>query len=292
MIVVKLMGGLGNQMFQYAAGRSLAQRTGSKLFMDLSWFDIAYTTDTIREYELDCFGLPNSFKSVNSLTLIEKFEPTLKSRLYKVTKGLRKPYAIHFIEKDQTYNKAFESLEGNVYLDGWWQSQKYFKDIRSQLLKDFTNKKDPQGQNVDWLKSIQSSNSISLHVRRGDYANNKNTKSYHGLIGLDYYKAASSKIAKKVKDPHFFVFSDEPEWCKKNLKLDFPTTYISGNKDGSEDLRLMKNCKHNIIANSSFSWWGAWLNRHPDKMVIAPKRWFSDPKANATDIVPAEWVRL
>ena len=153
--------------------------------------------------------------------------------------------------------------------------------------------KEPQGMNKDLLEQITSdASSVSVHVRRGDYVSNKNAAKFHGLTGVDYYKAVVKEMAKRVKNPKLYIFSDDPEWCKQNLKFTQLTTYISHNTDGSEDMRLMKACKHNIIANSSFSWWGAWLNENPNKIVIAPKQWFSHSESNTKDVIPDSWQKL
>lgn len=292
MIVVKLMGGLGNQMFQHAAGRSLAKKNDSKLFMDLSWFKMAANVDTPRTYELGCYQLPEKFIKPNKYTLIEKYEPSLKSRVYRLTKGLAQPYVMHYLEKGHQFNKDFFDQGSNTYLEGFWQSEKYFKDIRNELLEDFSYKKEPSEKNKQYISDINASNSIALHIRRGDYAANKSTKAFHGLVGLEYYNEAVSRLSKQIEDPTFFIFSDEPEWCQKNLKLNYPSVYVNHNKDGAEDMRLMRHCKNNIIANSSFSWWGAWLNNNPDKIVIAPKQWFADGSINTSDVIPREWIKL
>lgn len=291
MIIARLKGGLGNQMLQYAAGLSLAHRLGSKFFIDLSWFDYAKDIDAPRHYELACFNLSAQPIRPSRFALTRPGN-SLKISAYKYTKGLIKPRVGHFIEKNDRFDKEFFKLPDNTLIEGFFADERYFKDTRDLLLADFSFKNPPSGQNKRRLAEIEKTDSVSIHVRRGDYANIKATRDFHGLLGTEYYKNAINNITKKVKSPHFFIFSDEPAWCKKNLKPQFPTTYISGNKAGFEDLRLMQNCKHNIIANSSFSWWGAWLNQNPDKMVIAPKKWFRDPSMDAAEIVPKNWIRL
>ncbi len=291
MIVTTLKGGLGNQMFQYASARRLALRHKTKLFMDLSWFYEASQVDTHRFYELDCFKLDQKFKKRPSFVVAEP-DPSLKVRAYKYTKGLVKPRLQPYIEKTHQFDKAVLDLPNNVYLDGYWQNEKYFIDIRDRLLEDFDFKQSPSRKNQLLIEQIGNSNAVSLHVRRGDYAADKATNAFHGLVELDYYQKAIELMSKKLKQPHFFVFSDEPAWCKKNLKLGFPTTYVSGNKSGFEDMRLMTHCAHHITANSSFSWWGAWLNPKADKIVIAPKRWFNDPSMGKAEIVPESWIKL
>lgn len=291
MIITRVKGGLGNQMFHYAAGRSLAHRLDTKLTMDLSWFSMIENIDTPRHYELGCFNIKENFIKPGRFALVESRD-NLKVQLYNYTKGLYKPRFSHFIEGGHTFNEDFLELKGNVCIEGWWQTEKYFKDIRPILLKEFSYKKTLSAKNQQILEQINTTSSVSLHVRRGDYAQNKHAKAFHGLMGLDYYEAAVKRVAKKVKEPHFFVFSDDPAWCKKNLKLGYPATYVSGNHDGSEDMRLMRECKHNILANSTFSWWGAWLNDNPDKIVIAPKKWFANSTVGTTDVIPKDWVQI
>lgn len=291
MIVTVLKGGLGNQMFCYAAARRLAHKRGTKLFMDLSWFELADQVDTKRVYELDCFNLEQKFIKRSDF-VIANSDSSLKIKAYRLTKGLLKPRLNPYIEKTHEFDKQVLNLPDNTFLEGFWQNENYFKDIRKILLSDFYLNNSPTDKNNEALKQISDTTAISLHIRRGDYAANKETNAFHGLMGVDYYKKAVEIIAKKVNDPHFFVFSDEPAWCKKNLKLSFPATYISGNKAGYEDLRLMISCRHHITANSSFSWWGAWLDPRTDKIVISPKRWFSDPAMVKAEIVPDQWIKI
>ncbi len=295
MIVVLLKGGLGNQMFQYAAGRRLAHKRNTSLALDLSWFENAeQQPGSVRTYELGDFNVKERFIN-HSAFVLARPEAGLKIKVYKYTKGLFKPRLTPYIKPDDEYrfDERVLNLPNNTFLEGFWQGPRYFENIRDLLLKDFSYKKPPVGKNKELADKIAKVDSISVHVRRGDYANNKYFKGFHGLTELDYYQRAIDKLAGGVKQPHFFVFSDEPKWCEKNLKINFPVTYVSHNKSGSEDLRLMMNCQHNIIANSSFSWWGAWLNQNPNKIVIAPKRWFLNKKANAEiDILPKEWLRI
>lgn len=278
MTIVKLIGGLGNQMFQYAAARALAERNNTNVVLDLSWFNQDFNVDTTpRHYELSCFGL-DKFTS--------KYKGTTRG---KIQRSLAKKYT----EPHFHYDPNFKHLPKNTVLSGYFQSEKYFSDIRGILLEDFSWVKEPKSKNKNLLKQIKSDlSSVSVHVRRGDYVSNENAAKFHGLTGLDYYKAVVKEMAKRVKNPKLYIFSDDPEWCKQNLKFTQLTTYISHNTDGSEDMRLMKACKHNIIANSSFSWWGAWLNENPNKIVIAPKQWFSHPESNTKDVIPDSWQKL
>ena len=168
-------------------------------------------------------------------------------------------------------------------------------DIKDVIKKEFTPLKKPSGKNAEWLKIATNTDSIGVHVRRGDYVSNKHANAHHGLASIDYYNAAAIYCSTYLKNPHFLVFSDDIAWCKQNLKFGDNVTYIEGNTgpEAFEDIRIMSACKHNIIANSSFSWWGAWLNNNKDKIVIAPRIWFQDEKANReTEIIPSDWIRM
>lgn len=275
MVITKLYGGLGNQMFQYAAGAALAKRLKTNLYMDLGWFDAIKGNSEVtqRVYELDGFNIKP--KGINAKD--------------KISARLRPPKV--FKEGALDYNADFEALQGNIILDGYWQSHKYFEDYRDLILDTFKFPAKTSANNKRLLKAINASQSISVHIRRGDY-NTKAGRSYHGLISLTYYKKAIGLIQKTVDNPVLFVFSDEIEWCKKNIKFELPTTFIDSNgpNSGVEDMRLMSACKHNIIANSSFSWWAAWLNQNDEKQVYAPKTWFKAVKANLDDRVPSDWL--
>ncbi len=294
MIIVKLKGGLGNQMFQYAAARRLAAHNNTKLFIDKQWFEEnKYNVTAPRVYELDCFGFPQKFKIPSQYALISDRSKSLKTKVYNFTKGKLKPRIQRYLENEVTFLPEVLKLPDNTLLEGFWLSEKYFKDIRQTILKEFEFKYPPAGQNRKLLAEIRKNDeAVSIHVRRGDYVSDKSTNDKHGIVGLDYYKSAVKQLRSTLKKPHFFVFSDEPEWCKQNLKLGSDTTFVAHNSAGSEDLRLMKNCRHHIIANSTFSWWGAWLNPNDVKIVIAPKYWFTDSTMDFKDVVPKEWQKL
>ena len=184
--------------------------------------------------------------------------------------------------------------EGNVYLEGFWHSEKYFKDIENVIRQEFTIRDEPDALNKEMANKIMACEPVSIHIRRGDYVSDKKTNEFHGTCSLEYYNDAIGIITKEIKAPHFFVFSDDPVWVQDNLKLKFSTTYLvyNGAEKAYEDLRLMSLCKHHIIANSSFSWWGAWLSGNPYKIVIAPKKWFNDETIDTSDLIPDEWFRI
>lgn len=285
MVIAKLIGGLGNQMFQYALGRRLSVKLSSNLKLDTSGFQIY----KLHDYGMHCFDLENftntCIKPSNS-PLYRKINRFLPSKFHFGYK--------HVLENCFSFDKQILKLRGDLYLDGYWQSEKYFREIRSTLLSDFTIKYTQDTQNLETSSKIKSCQAISLHIRRGDYVNNAQTLEKHGVCDLDYYYRAIAYVGERISDPSFFIFSDDPDWAKENLKIDYPMTFISNNDASKnyEDLRLMSQCIHNIIANSSFSWWGAWLNENPNKIVIAPKRWFNDSSVNTTDLIPETWLSL
>lgn len=287
MIVTRLLGGLGNQMFQYASAYAVAKHNNTDLAIDASWFVLSNSVVTPFKYELGCFTIRYELIEHDSYVPVDTIRYGLRSRL-----GIGKRQLLDYKEKGLPFEPNVFKAGPDLVMDGYWQSEQYFLNIQDDIRSEFTFKEIPSGQNKEFSDSILATNAVSVHVRRGDYANHAQTNSVHGLMGLDYYKKAIDSISKRVKNPHFFVFSDEPEWCQENLSIDQPHTYISGNKEGRYDMQLMTLCKHHIIANSSFSWWGAWLNPNKDKIIIAPKKWFNDTALNAKDLVPGSWERI
>ena len=197
-------------------------------------------------------------------------------------------------EKFFQFDESILEAPNNVILDGYWQSEKYFSNISDILRRELVIKYQQDSQSYKFSQLIQNTQSISVHIRRMDYIQNKKTNDIHGTCSEEYYFRAILYIVEKVNNPHFFLFSDDPEWARHKLKLNFPTTIVDCN-DASrnyEDLRLMSSCKHNIIANSTFSWWGAWLNANSKRIIIAPREWFKDTTRNTKDLIPNSWVKL
>jgi hypothetical protein len=223
--------------------------------------------------------------------------PASKSQALKRRLGFWPPVPDQLTQINEQgfpFDPAILKAPDNSYLVGYWQTEKYFNSVRPQLLRDFSFKAKPNAKNTATAKQITSTNAVSLHVRRGDYASDATTNQFHGLSPLEYYRRAIELVAGKVKAPHFFVFSDDPQWCKDNLATGHPTTYVTNNdgNTGHEDMRLMVQCQHHIIANSSFSWWGAWLDEKPKPIVVAPERWFNDPAVDTKDIYAKGWIKL
>lgn len=294
MVISRIIGGLGNQMFQYASGRALAIRLNTELYLDISDF---------KNYKLhNGFELNTIFNCEANIAGDKNIEHLLGIYSNKYIRKMllsRLPTIFHnkniIIEPDLTYWDGINNIKSDCYLVGYWQSEKYFKHVKDTIIKDFTFKNQMDAVNTLLSKQIEKVNSVSLHVRRGDYVTNKKTYSTHGLCTNKYYSDAIQYINERVDNPHFYIFSDDLEWSKKNLQLhNYETTYVENNygKSSYIDMQLMSMCKHNIIANSSFSWWGAYLNNMLDKIVISPKRWFSRPTHDSTDLIPDEWIRL
>jgi len=297
MIITKLAGGLGNQLFQYAAGRRLAYIRETGLKIDAISLG---QHDTARVFALDHFHIKASIATPEEIEGVSVIDTDKKKRkAWNADHILGKNKLFFAREKAIHFERRILDLPDNTYLQGHWQSEKYFKDIRDVLLKDLTVNTPQQGKNLETAEKIKITNAVSLHIRRQDYVQKKHMASIYDVCTPEYYASAVAHIAKHVEKPHFFIFSDDIVWAKENMKLDFPTTYVDWNGDLAhfEDLRLMNQCKHNIIANSTFSWWGAWLNQNPEKIVIAPKRWlgikwYGFTKWNTKDIVPETWLKM
>lgn len=291
MVISRLLGGLGNQMFQYAAARALSLRKGTTLALDVSAFD---------HYELhQGFELNKIFNCTFDVASRADIKSVLGWQSTVAIQRIvsRKPFSLfirkHFIAEPQfNYWSGINSLKNDCYLSGYWQSEKYFADFVDQIREDFKFQR-MAGVNAELSRQIKDVNAVSLHVRRGDYVNNQKTNATHGLCTLDYYRDAIRYLADRAEQPQFFIFSDDLEWVKNNLKIDFPFVYVQHNRDKESynDMHLMSLCRHHIIANSSFSWWGAWLNSNIEKIVVAPKKWFAD-QTDVRDLLPDGWITL
>lgn len=295
--LVKLNGGLGNQMFQCAFAYVLAKKSNSQVLFDFSYFEEVPDDKNvvIRPFELNFFNTDCKKASGDDLKKVVHADnrSIISKILWKIFKiGKCKPRK-NIITQKKAYEfdkKLFNNLD-YYYYDGYFQNEKYFKDYRDEILKLFSLNETLDEKNQAILDNILQTNSVSIHVRRGDYVTLKSANDFHGVCTLDYYKKAIKYISKRIKNPHFFLFSDDIGWVMDNLKTDYPFTVIDFNPlKGWMDMNLMKNCKHNITANSSFSWWSAWLNDNPDKIVIAPEKWIL--QKSKCNIIPKNWVKM
>ena len=287
MIIIKLKGGLGNQMFQYSFGHKLALKLNAELALDIDEDTElkGLKQDIVRPFLLNRFNIKATIATPEEITRIRSPFKLYLEKLFRKLKNYN-----YYKFDPQTLN-----IKDNSYLEGhWWQSEKYFKDIRQQILGDFTLSKDLSTDSEKIAESIKLTQSpVSLHIRRGDYANDPTTLAYHGLAPIEYYKKAISVIQEKRDHPIFYIFSDDIEWVKENFPLPALSQIVSDkNIPEYEELALMTLCKDHIIANSSFSWWGAWLGQDKNKIVIAPSQWITDKDIDTNDIYPEEWIRI
>jgi len=279
--IVKFNGGLGNQMFQYAFAKGIEQKTGLKAVFDMSFFEKRYA----RPFELTIFGIkPEKITKLTDkikIALIWKLRRKLNGKKFMGMKLISEENAIEYYDFDITEE---------TYIEGFFQTEKHFKGI--DLGFEFKDKLDKK--NKETADLIKASNSISLHIRRGDYVQKKVYQNMFATCSLDYYKRAVDIITKGQTDFKLFIFSDDIQWVKENLNLPYETVYVDNNKgkDSYKDMQLMSLCKHNVIANSSFSWWGAYLNKNPEKIVVAPQKWFNDVSIKQTDVIPENWIRI
>ncbi len=299
MVIVKLMGGLGNQMFQYAFGRHLASKTRSPLKLDLT-----YLLDrrprpylTFRDYDLSIFNVQENFATDADLVSFSLGGDVL-SQLAKIMK-LHHQKKYYIKEQLIKFYKDYCNFSGDIYIDGFWQSEEYFKDVESVIRSDFVFKAPLGNKARDLAQEIRATNAVSLNVRRGDYLASRAHRGFYYICDEDYYLRAMDKIAGMVKSPKFFIFSSEIKWCQDHLMSRYPVQLVSPEYAGEkfqDYLKLMALCKHYIIPNSTFAWWGAWLNPSRDKIVISPRQWIRQPwywrRVYNDSITPANWSKL
>jgi glycosyl transferase family 11 len=296
-ITVRLQGGLGNQMFQYAAGYALARRLSVPLRLDLSW----YREVTGRRYGLDVFSITGRIATDDEVRRegirppgriargLSQLRAQLGARL-----GVRASARPGYVrEPGFPFWPGFLELADGSTLDGYWQSERYFAEVAEPLRGEFAMREAPDPANLRTLDAIRAGESVAVHVRRGDYQSDPHTRRYHGTTSPEYYQAAVRRMLAITKDPRFYVFSDDPDWAEAHLAFGAPTTCVRQDapERDHEDLRLMSAARHHIIANSTFGWWGAWLAGAPGQTVIAPRAWFMDGP-DARDVVPARWERI
>ncbi|HVB19813.1 MAG TPA: alpha-1,2-fucosyltransferase [Candidatus Paceibacterota bacterium] len=294
MIIVKLEGGLGNQLFQYAFARSVSSKLETDFRLDTNPFHTYYT---LHKYSLNHFNIQEKFARDSDFfgfVWVRKRHKVFNT-FYRYLRLKKKLMPFYYPERTFHFDPSVFSKDG-VYFDGFWQTGKYFKNIETELRNEIALKEPFSNYSQGIFEEIKTSTAVSIHVRRADYVTNKSSNIYHGTCSMDYYQKAMEYISQRVSSASFFIFSDDYDWAIENFKsLPHPVTCVKNTAEKNyEDLLLMASCKHNIIANSSFSWWGAWLNRTEGKIVIAPKQWFNNVKTavNTRDIVPEAWIKI
>lgn len=287
-VVVRMSGGLGNQLFQYACARSMADRLGTELLLDLSAYGRQPASETPRAFGLDVFRVRYRAASEEDL----------------------RPFAQHFGNRWRRWSARFsgstqllaqtgygfdvraEQAGPGTYLIGHWQSERYFSANADRIRADLAPVEPFDSNDEALIRRMSGSTSVSVHVRRGDYVTNPVTSAHHPTCGPEYYLRSSEHVLRSHPDARFFVFSDDIPWAKEHLHFAAPVEFIDGpDRPAHKDMLLMSRCKHHIIANSSFSWWGAWLNADPLKMLVAPRVWYHDPAIDSRDLLPPNWIR-
>lgn len=288
-MIIKIQGGLGNQLFQYALGYRLSGQKGCELKVDIR----DYKKRSNRFFALAEFQVDIKVATKEEIVKIIKFKKNNTIfKIYKLIESFKPLYKKNYISElsDNFDYEQIGNIKYSAYLDGYWQSYKYFEDISEQIKRIFTLN-NPGNDYLELAKKIQSCNSVSVHIRRGDYVTNKQDVYY--ICGQDYYQKAINYINVRVDNPVYYIFSDDIGWVKDNLWFNGDVKYVSGKKlTDCEELILMSKCNHNIIANSTFSWWGAWLNTNKEKIVISPKKWFKDETRNKKDLIPGDWIQI
>ena len=279
MIRVILSGGVGNQLFQYAAGRALALTRGTHLVVDRP---IAKITSVRRVYAIPRF---------HAVTQESGLLPSI-CRKWALKNQLSFLFPKGVFYEEGNFCKTFFDLENGTTLFGFFQDEKYFKPFSSQIRNELAFRKYCLSEETHQItETILSGNSISVHVRRGDaYSSSE----IFDVCTLDYYRDAIRLCRERFENPVFYFFSDDIAWCVKNFQgSDFVFCDLQQSKrDSLNDLRLMSLCQHNIIANSTFSWWAAWLNSNPNKLVTAPSTWFRMPNDPINQIVCESWLKI
>lgn len=293
MLIIKLQGGLGNQLFQYAYGLKMSRLLGKELYLDTSFLEIARPGVTPRAYELFPYKVAAKILSHDELAKIGVVRsPYIVKILTRLNLGFRK---CKYFREGNYELVGIKNIKNGYRLvfDGYWQNEKLFSGVESELMDQILSYKSNSSLVDSILDAINNCNSVALHIRRGDYITNIAAAKFHALCGLDYYSAAIEYFGENVASPHFFVFTDDPEWAKTNINTDHALTFVSGSGELNhhDELSLMAHCRHNIIANSTFSWWGAWLNSNPEKKIIVPREWHKN-KINAEGLLPSNWLTI
>jgi len=289
MIVIRLKGGLGNQLFQYAAGRALALKHRVDLAIDLRYF----ASDRFgRNYRLNHFNVSAIvLTDEEAHHLWKRYVPERRENIIKYIKLRVLPFWLKptVIERHYHYDPLFKRIGKEAFIDGYWQSYRYFEEYEDTIRSELTIRSALSSKTLDVLRRIENTQSVSIHIRRGDYLSND----LYAICESDYYLAALSFIMKNIQKPQLFFFSDDMPWVRRNFNMQ-DANYVDHNDKAHdvEDLFLMSHCRHHIIANSTFSWWGAWLCPHPNKIVVAPKKWFTNNNMNTDDLIPRSWLRL
>lgn len=284
MIIIRIMGGLGNQMFQYALYRKFLS-LGKDVKLDLSSFS---TKQNFRHFELDKFGVPYELADPKDVCRLGNTYSSIADKI-RGKLGITKR-SIYEENLDLGYQPVIFDMD-NVYLEGYWQSEQYFSDIRDEILSLYHFPMPLNQQSKKILDQIKSGPSVSIHIRRGDYLSSENSQVYGNICTMDYYRKAIIYARNYYKNVRFYLFTNDPEWVRENLHEENMTVVDCNNESNAIfDMYLMSQCDGNIVANSSFSWWGAWLNQHPSKLVLSPYKWRN--RHDVRDSICTDWIKI
>lgn len=289
MIIVRIFQGLGNQMFQYAFARALSLRNHVSFKLDTSYFDL-YSEH--RQYGLNRFNIIENLATNEEIYIIRNGIKTNRIHNYFFRRLLAlKPYykQPYLLENLSHFDKNLLKINSDTYIEGYFTSELYFHDFAEQIRGDFSFKKEPDETNSRLICEMQKENSVCISIRRGDFVNNP----MHDVCDLGYYHGAVDLIKERVNNLSLYIFSDDMAWVQQHFRPDVTHRFITHNfPDFYEDFRLMQNCKHHIIPNSTFSWWAAWLCRNPNKIVIAPQRWLNTKDIDYSHYLPYSWTKI
>jgi hypothetical protein len=288
-----LQGGLGNQMFQYAIARALSEHYRTQFALNRYWFNAHQGDATPRELQLDVLN-------IQEVPILDSTFPQKPKRWQRVlqhffTKNSLVIYQDNAFDFDQDVFHLKNAASRNIYLAGYWQAYAYIDAIKEILKGEFKTKAPLFHFYQTYLDQIQSQESVMVHIRRGDYVHSKAASQFHGVLPLQYYEQAIHALQNTKPNLQFFIFSDDLQWAKDSLQGNFQKTFIehAPHADAvAHELQLMRACDHHIIANSSLSWWGAWLKKNPHGLVYAPNHWINDDTLNLSALLPPDWIRI
>ena len=302
MLLVSINDGLGNQWFQYATARTISLKLNRKLFLDVDWYNNIYKLEdrsdpnatTHRDFLLNYFNIQSRVLNRVHLNWIKRLEiRSRNSKNFKLLQdGLLNNFSYTPIDHNN-YSIEFIESQPKVYLTGYWQNTDIIEEYKNILCNELNLKHPLSATNTNILKSINSTNSVAIHIRRGDYISKPNSRKVHASCSNNYYYDSIDYMQDRLTNLQYFIFSDDMTWVKDNLDFATNSTFIDNNEPEYEHLFLMSACKHQITANSTFSWWAAWLNKNTQKIIITPEHWYNDMRLNETVIrIPNEWKKI
>lgn len=288
MIIAKMSGGLGNQLFQYAAARALSQSMRTSLRLDCSWYLNIRASDTSRSFELGTLGI-----TVTAASLYDTFRRRVAKRLVGAGISSSRLTGMTYVSEERgAVPLLSRPWAGDVYLDGYWQDYSYAKAVRTLLLKEISPSLAALAPNagID-MDELAETEAVAVHIRRGDYVSSASIQAKHGVCGEQYYHQSIALMEERIPNARFLFFSDDIPWCRDHFAKIRNAIFINaqGRNSSLIEFALMQRCKHFVIANSTFSWWAAFLGQRPRSHVIAPAKWFAAESLQTANLLPPDW---